>query len=78
MAGGDPYNYPPRGLSRAEGARYVGVGVTKWDELVSDGRMPKPRKIDNRSVWDRLEVDAAFSDLPGPGVLLDDLLNGQS
>lgn len=57
--------YPPRGLGRDDAARYIGVGVTKFDEMVSDGRMPRPRVIDRRRVWDRLALDAAFSDLPG-------------
>lgn len=26
--------------------------------------MPPPRRIDARKVWDRLELDAAFDDLP--------------
>src|SRR5215475_14227879 len=46
--------YAPRGLSREEAARYVGVGTTKFDELVKDGRMPKPKRIDGRVVWDRI------------------------
>ncbi|MET4721865.1 excisionase family DNA binding protein [Bradyrhizobium japonicum] len=40
----DPIAYPPRGMSRDEVARYVGVGTTKFDEMVADGRMPSPRK----------------------------------
>ncbi|MQW01379.1 hypothetical protein GHK46_29925 [Sinorhizobium medicae] len=60
----DPLSYPPRGLSREEAARYVGVGTTKFDMMVADKRMPKPRKIDGRTVWDRVELDIAFSELP--------------
>lgn len=60
----DPIAYPPRGMSRDEAARYVGVGTTKFDEMVADGRMPKPKKIDGRVIWDRLRVEAAFTDLP--------------
>jgi hypothetical protein len=56
--------YPPRGLSRDESARYVGFGATKFDEMVADGRMPKPKRVDGRVVWDRLKLDMAFSDLP--------------
>lgn len=63
----DTMAYPPRGLSRDEAARYVGVGITKFDEMVNDGRMPKPKRIDGRVVWDRLQVEAAFSDLPSDG-----------
>lgn len=56
--------YAPRGMSRDEGARYIGVGTTKFDEMVADGRMPRPKRIDGRVVWDRLKIEAAFSDLP--------------
>lgn len=60
----DAIAYPPRGLSREEAARYVGVGVTKFEQMVADGRMPRPKRIDGRVVWDRLRVEAAFTDLP--------------
>lgn len=60
----DPYSYPPRGLSREGAARYIGIGPTKFDQLVADGRMPKPKRIDGRVVWDRLVLDMAFTDLP--------------
>jgi predicted DNA-binding transcriptional regulator AlpA len=56
--------YPPRGLSRPEAARYIGVGVTLFDEMVADGRMPRPKSINRRLVWDRLELDVHFTDLP--------------
>lgn len=63
----DPVSYPPRGLSRDEAARYIGVGSTKFDELVKDGRMPKPKRLDGRAVWDRVALDMAFTDLPDDG-----------
>jgi predicted DNA-binding transcriptional regulator AlpA len=63
----DPIAYPPRGLSKLEAARYVGVGVDKFDEMVKDRRMPKPVEIDKRIVWDRVELDMAFSELPHRG-----------
>ncbi len=59
----DPLSYPPRGMSRDEAARYVGVSATKFDDLVADGRMPPPKRIDGRVVWDRLRLEAAFSEL---------------
>ncbi len=46
----DSYSYPPRGLSREEAARYVGVGATTFDGLVQDGRMPKPLRIGKRVI----------------------------
>lgn len=33
--------------------------------LVDDGRMPKPRQIDRRKVWDIRALDLAFEALPG-------------
>lgn len=59
-----PLSLAPRGLSRDESAAYVGIGVTKFDQLVADGRMPKPKMIDGRRVWDRLRLDSCFAALP--------------
>ncbi len=55
--------YPPRGLSRDEAARYIGIGTTLFDELVQAGKMPRPLRIGKRTIWDRLKLDAAFADL---------------
>jgi predicted DNA-binding transcriptional regulator AlpA len=52
-----------RGLNREQAARYVGVSPSKFDGLVSDGRMPKPKRIDGRVIWDRMALDGAFEDL---------------
>jgi len=38
--------------------------LTKFDSMVSDGRMPRPRRVDTVVVWDKHELDAAFDDLP--------------
>jgi len=62
-----PSSLPPRGLSRAEAAEYIGVSATKFDQMVADGRMPKPKRIDGRVVWDRLQLDIAFAALPNEG-----------
>jgi predicted DNA-binding transcriptional regulator AlpA len=60
----DSLAYPPRGMSRDESARYIGVGTTKFDEMVADRRMPRPKRVDGRVIWDRLKIEAAFTDLP--------------
>ena len=60
----DSLAYPPRGMSRDEAARYIGVGTTKFDEMVADRRMPRPKRVDGRVIWDRLKIEAAFTDLP--------------
>lgn len=51
-------------MSAEEAARYLGIGRTKFEELVKDGRMPKAKKIDGRRVWDRFALDVYFADLP--------------
>ena len=56
---------PRRGLSREEAALYVGISASKFDMLVVDGRMPRPRQIDRRKVWDIRSLDLAFDALPG-------------
>jgi len=53
-----------RGLSRFEAAAYVGISPCKFDQLITDGRMPGPRRIDHRKVWDVRELDLSFDDLP--------------
>lgn len=55
---------PRRGLSRTEAAIYLGISPSKFDELVKDNRMPRPRVIDSRKVWDIYELDMAFDELP--------------
>jgi hypothetical protein len=44
---------------------YIGVGPTKFDDMVRDGRMPKPIRIDGRVVWDIYDLDPAFDRLKG-------------
>jgi hypothetical protein len=43
---------------------YVGISGAKFDQLVADGRMPGPRRIDGRKVWDLRALDIAFDALP--------------
>lgn len=62
-----PASCPPRGLQRDQAAGYVGIGPTKFDEMVADGRMPQPKRIDGRKVWDRVALDIAFDQLPDDG-----------
>lgn len=53
-----------RGLSRVHAALYVGVSPSKFDEMVTDGRMPKPKCVDARRIWDKRRLDEAFEALP--------------
>lgn len=62
-----PPSLAPRGLARVQAAKYVGVGRSKFDEMVADGRMPPPKRVDSRKIWDRLQLDESFTALPGGG-----------
>jgi hypothetical protein len=55
---------PRRGLSRDEASMYIGVSPGKFDQMLSDGRMPAPRRIDGRKIWDIRDLDMAFDALP--------------
>ena len=59
-----PQNLPPRLLDRRASAAYVGLSASKFDQLVGDGRMPRPKRIDRRRAWDILALDTAVDDLP--------------
>jgi hypothetical protein len=45
-------------------AEYVGVSPSLFDEMVNDGRMPRPKVINSRRVWDIRQLDIAFNALP--------------
>jgi hypothetical protein len=62
-----PPNLPPRGIAREVAAQYVGVSTAKFDDMVRDGRMPAPKLIDGRLVWDVRALDLAFDRLPSRG-----------
>ncbi len=54
-----------RGLNREQASAYIGVSPSLFDEMVADGRMPKPKKANARTIWDRRALDRAFDRLPG-------------
>ena len=59
-----PTSLAPRGLTRGQSAAYIGTGTSKFDEMVKDGRMPKPKRVGSRNIWDRCGLDTAFEELP--------------
>ena len=59
-----PPTLQPRGLCREAAAAYVGISPVKFDQMVTDGRMPQPKRIDARKVWDTHGIDLAFERLP--------------
>ncbi|MBA9063078.1 excisionase family DNA binding protein [Methylobacterium fujisawaense] len=56
--------FAPKGISRLEAARYVGVSVTTFDEMVRERLMPRPKQVGTRVLWDRAQVDLFFEALP--------------
>jgi hypothetical protein len=60
-----PPSLPPRGLCRVQAATYIGVSPALFDEMVRDGRMPKPKRINARTVWDIRKLDVAFEAISG-------------
>jgi predicted DNA-binding transcriptional regulator AlpA len=61
----------PRGLSREQSARYIGISPSLFDQLVKDGRMPQPKRINARTVWDRKKIDEAFDALDDDSAVSD-------
>lgn len=59
-----PQSLAPIGINREQAASYIGVSPTKFDQMVADGRMPKPKKIDGRVVWSVKKLTIAFDSLP--------------
>lgn len=55
----------PRGLSRDLAAKYIGVSLGIFDRAVRDGLMPKSKRIYNRILWDRHQLDISFDLLDG-------------
>ena len=55
---------PRRGLSLHEAALYIRCSVDKFNALMSQGRMPQPRLIDNVRSWDVHELDVYYDALP--------------
>jgi predicted DNA-binding transcriptional regulator AlpA len=41
----------------------ISISTSLFYEMVADERMPPPVKVGHASLWDRLELDAAFDNL---------------
>lgn len=63
-----PPTLAPRLISREAAAAYVCVSPNTFDEMVDDGRMPRPRLLGGRRrAWDVRALDAAIERLPVEG-----------
>jgi hypothetical protein len=63
----DVIAYPPRAMKAERAAAYLDMSRSKFLELVDRGVLPKPKMIDSMRMWDRLSLDAAFSEFQEPG-----------
>lgn len=63
----DALAYPPRGLRADRAAAHLGMSKSKFIELVESGSLPKAKTIGGMRIWDRLAIEAAFSEFPEPG-----------
>ncbi len=55
------------GLAEAEAAVYLSLSPSFFRKLVEDGRMPRPRIVGRRRIWDIGELEIAFRSLPREG-----------
>jgi excisionase family DNA binding protein len=63
-----PPTLAPRLVSRQAAAAYVCVSPNTFDEMIEDGRMPRPKMLGGkRRAWDIRELDAAIDRLPAQG-----------
>ena len=62
-----PSGVIPFAVSREAAAALIGVSATFFDRLVKDGRMPAPRDVDGRVLWDSDEVRSAWRAIPRRG-----------
>jgi predicted DNA-binding transcriptional regulator AlpA len=59
-----PPTLAPRLISREGAAAYVNVSPTTFDEMVKDGRMPRPKRLGGRrKAWDVRALDTAVDAL---------------
>ena len=56
---------PRRGLRHDEAATFVGVTQPTFDQMVSDGRLPRPVELEGELVWDGMQLDRALDRLFG-------------
>jgi hypothetical protein len=50
----------PRGLRRADAARYLGISPSHFDKQRELGAIPAPRSMLGVIVWDRQDLNALF------------------
>jgi hypothetical protein len=62
----DSLGYPPRGMRADRAAAYLDMSTSSFLRLVEVSKMPKAVPVGGMTIWDRLELDAAFENLKNP------------
>ena len=55
--------YAPYTLRREAAAAYTGLSPSKFNQLVKEGRMPQPLRIDGCVLWKRSDLENAINDI---------------
>lgn len=50
-----------------QAAEWACVSPSTFDKMVADGRMPRPKRIGGRVIWDLKQLDCAFTALDDDG-----------
>ena len=58
-------NYKPHTLREKSACTHLGIGRTKFRNLVKDGILPKPYKAGGCSLWKTSDLEQAFDVLLG-------------
>lgn len=56
-----------RGFGAEDAATYLSLSPSYFRQLVGESKMPRPRIIGSRRVWDIDDLDAMFKALPREG-----------
>jgi predicted DNA-binding transcriptional regulator AlpA len=59
--------YPPRAMRLEQAAAYLSISPTSFLRLVEEGALPPAIKKHAMSLWDRIDLDAAFDDWKAAG-----------
>ncbi len=62
-----PPGFIPFAVSRETGAELIGISPNHFDKLVKEGRLPAPRELGGRVLWDSDEIRAAWRAMPRRG-----------
>lgn len=63
-------SYPPLLMKAKQAADYLGMSASKFQELVSAGRIAPPRECGGNVLWHRSDLEEFADSLPQRGSLV--------